>query len=369
MFKNYPLASPLKKNQIKYVLLASFIGFTGAATIYPLFYDIPFAPIGEHIIFLYPVIFTLAVLKHNLLNLNIVIKRTAVYSVSVILITLAYLITVLLAERLLRDVVGYQSLWSTIIAAVGIALLFTPVKNRVQRIIDKFYITSAYQRFQKELLESDKQRALAHLAAGMAHEIRNPLTAIKTFSEYLPQKFNDADFREKFSRIVTGEVDKINSLIAQLLEFAKPSQLKISPCDIHALLDDTLNLLSADIIKNNIKLTKAYTRKDSVVNVDPNKLKHVFFNIIKNGIEAMKGGGSLTVATHREHDRLVIEISDNGCGIKDRDLSRIFEPFYSSKEKGTGLGLAVAESIITEHGGAIQAKSTPGCGTTFIISL
>lgn len=369
MLKNYSSAPPLKKNQIRYVLLASVIGFSGGATIYPLFYDIAFAPVGEHIIFLYPVIFTLAVLKHNLLDLNIVIKRTAVYSVSVLLITLVYLVMVLLTERLLRNMVGYQSLWSTVIAAVGIALLFTPIKNRVQQIADKVYITSAYQRFKKELLESDKQRALAHLAAGMAHEIRNPLTAIKTFAEYLPQKFNDVDFREKFSRIVTGEVDKINSLVTQLLEFAKPSVLNIAPADIHSLLDYTLNLLSAEMIKNNIELSKTYTQEDAVVNVDANKLRHVFLNIIKNGIEAMGGGGTLMVATFRQQDRFAIEISDTGCGIEDKDLGKIFEPFYSSKEKGAGLGLAVAQSIITEHGGTISAKSTPGAGTTFTISF
>lgn len=368
LLKNYPLAPPAKKNQIKYVLLASIIGFAGGATIYPLFYDIPFAPVGEHIIFLYPLIFALAVLKHNLLDLNIVIRHTLIYSLSVILVTLLYLITVLLTERLLRNAVGYKSIWSTLIAAVGIALIFAPVKNRIQRIIDKFYIGSAYQRFKKELLESDKQKALAQLAAGMAHEIKNPLCAIKTFSEYLPRKFNDSDFREKFSRIVTQEVDKINSLVTQLLEFAKPSALNISPADIHRLLDDTLNLLSGEMIKNNIKLLRTYAPEETIVNIDANKIRQVFFNIIKNAIEAMSGGGTLTITTYRQ-ERFIVEIGDTGCGIKARDISRIFEPFYSSKEKGTGLGLAVTQGIIAEHRGSISVKSNPGCGATFTISL
>ncbi|NQT90107.1 MAG: ATP-binding protein [Candidatus Omnitrophica bacterium] len=368
MLKNYNASPPLKKNQIRYVLLASLIGFAGGATIYPLFYNIPFPPVGEHIIFLYPFIFALAVLKHNILDLKIVIKRTVVYSLSVILITLTYLIVVLLAERLLRNIVGYQSLWSTVIAAICIALLFNPLKNRVQALIEKIYIKSAYQRFKKELLESDKQKALAQLAAGMAHEIRNPLTAIKTFSEFLPEKFDDAQFREKFSRIVTTEVNKIDSLITQLIEFAKPSALNISPTDIHGLTDYTLDLLSSEVLKHKIKLIKHYTKDDPMVEADANKLRHVLFNIIKNAIEAIGDNGTLTITTRRT-DRFVIEIADTGGGITQDDLNKIFEPFFSTKEKGAGLGLAVVQGIVAEHNATISVKSTLGSGTTFILQF
>ena len=369
MLKNYSLSSSVKKTQIKYVLVASVIGFAGGLTIYPLFYNIFIAPVGEHIIFLYPVIFTIAVLKHNLLDLNIVIKRTIVYSISVILITLVYLIVVLLSERLLRNMVGYQSLSVTLIAAVVIALLFTPIKNRVQSIADRFYVNGAYHRFKKEFLESDRRKAMANLAAGMAHEIRNPLTAIKTFAEYLPEKYNDADFREKFSRIVTTEVDKIDSLISQLLEFAKPSVLKVSAVNIHDVLENTLNLLSGETIKFNIRVSKDYTKEKGIIYADANKLRHVFLNILKNAIESMQGGGELRVSTSCTEDRFRIEITDTGVGIKQKDLNRIFDPFYSLKEKGTGLGLAIAKSIVTEHGGSISVKSNPGSGTVFTLLL
>lgn len=369
MVKNYHLFSDVKKNQIIYVLSASLIGFAGGATIYPLFYNIDIAPFGEHIIFLYPVIFTIAVLKHNLLDLNVVIKRTIVYSVSLILITLLYLLTVLLTERLLRNVVGYQSLWSTIIAIVAIALLFTPLKNRVESIADRVYVRGAYKRLKKELLESDKRKAIAELAAGLAHEIRNPLTAIKTFAEYLPQKFDDPNFREDFSRIVSSEADKINSLISQLLEFAKPSALNISAIHIHELLDYNLKLLSSEMLKANVALVKHYGAENDIVNADSNKLKHVFLNIIKNSIEAMKSGGTLEVTTSRSGESFKIDITDTGAGIRPKDLGRIFEPFFSAKEKGTGLGLTIARSIIQEHGGAISVKSEMSRGSSFIVTL
>ena len=221
----------------------------------------------------------------------------------------------------------------------------------------------------RELINSDRSKALAQLAAGMAHEIRNPLTAIKTFSEYLPKKFDDRDFRNEFSQIIKSEVDKINSLITQLLEFSKPTSLVLVSVGPHKLLDYTLDILSAEILKNNIKIIKNYKVGADSVKADSNKLKHVLFNIIRNAIEAMQYGGTLSINTLNQKDSFVIEIADTGYGIKRDDLKKVFQPFFSTKPEGTGLGLAVAESIIAEHNGNISAKSAIGKGTTFTISL
>ena len=369
LVSNYAYSSPIKKIQIRYVLFASLIGFTGGMTIYPLFYDILIPPWGEHIIFLYPIIFSVAVLKHDALELNIVIKKTLIYSVSIVLIMLTYLVTVLLSERLLRNALGYQSIWITVAAAAGIALLFNPLKNRVEAVVERFYTRNTYQKLQKELIESDKSKALAQLAAGLAHEIRNPLTAIKTFSEYLPQRYNDKAFRDDFSQIVKAETQRIDSLVSQLLEFAKPSALNIKPCDIHEALDYTLSLLYGDILKSEIEIVKNYDRARDTVTADPEKLKHIFFNLIRNSIEAIDKNGRIIISTRLSEDYFNIEISDNGYGIKKKDLNKIFEPFFSSKESGTGLGLCVVQSIVAEHGGNISAKSARGEGTTFTVFL
>jgi signal transduction histidine kinase len=359
----------IKKIQIRYVLCASLIGFIGGATIYPLFYDIGIPPLGEHIIFLYPVIFSIAVLRHDALGLNIVIRRTLVYSLSIALITITYLVIVLLSERFLRGVMGYQSLGITVAAAVIIALIFSPLKNRIEAIIEKFYVKNTYQRMRKEFMESDKSKALAQLAAGLAHEIRNPLTAIKTFCEYLPKRYKDRAFRNNFSRIVNDETEKINALIGRLLEFAKPSVLEITDCDIHKALDYTINLLSAETLKSGIGIIRHYSKKDYILKADSVKLKHVFFNLIKNSIEALGKGGHIIISTASVKDRFNIDITDNGHGIAKKDLRRIFEPFFSLKEKGTGLGLSVVHGIISEHKGTILARSSPGLSTTFTISI
>ncbi len=369
LIANYSLSAQIKKIQIKYVLVASFIGFAGGATIYPLFYNIPVPPFGEHIIFLYPVIFAIAVLKHDALELNIAIRQTLVYSVSIITIMLAYLIIVLLSERFLRNAIGYNSIWISMTAATVIALLFTPLKNRVEALIERFYVRNAYRKLQKELVESDKSKALAQLAAGLAHEIRNPLTAIKTFSEYLPEKYNDKDFRDNFSQIVTAEAEKINSLVSQLLEFAKPSALHISLCDIHEILDYTLRLLSGEILKTEINIVRNYDKTCGLITADKVKLKHLFFNLIKNAIEAVSYKGEIAISTRQSNDNLEIEIRDNGSGIKRNNLNRIFEPFFSSKDSGTGLGLSVVQGIVNEHSGNILASSAAGKGTAFIVSL
>jgi signal transduction histidine kinase len=369
MVSHYTSSSLIKKIQIRYVLAASLIGFAGGATIYPLFYDIPILPFGEHVIFLYPIIFSIAVLKYDALQLNIAIKRTIVYSLSIALITIVYLVIVLISERLLAGMMGYQSLGITVAAAVIIALIFSPLKNRVEKFVEKLYIKNAYQRMQKELIESDKSKALAQLAAGLAHEIRNPLTAIKTFCEYLPKKYNDKSFRDDFSRIVNFETEKINTLIGRLLEFSKPSIMKIAPCDVHEALDYTLNLLSAETLKFKIKIIKNYVKKNHEIYADSVKLKHVFFNLIKNSIEALNKGGTITISTNCAKNRFNIEIKDDGCGICKKDLVRIFEPFFSLKDKGAGLGLSVVQSIISDHNGTVFATSAPGAGTMFTVSL
>jgi signal transduction histidine kinase len=369
MIRHYKSSPLIRKIQIRYVLSASLIGFIGGSTIYPLFYDIPILPLGEHIIFLYPIIFSIAVLRHDALGLNIAIKKTIVYSVSIALITLTYLVIVLLSERFLRDFMGYQSYGITVAAAVIIALIFSPLKNKIQSIVETFYIRNAYQRMQKELIESDKSKALAQLAAGLAHEIRNPLTAIKTFCEYLPSRYNDKSFRDDFSQIVNDETEKINSLISRLLEFSKPSLLNITRCNIHETIDYTLNLLSAETLKSKINIVKNYDKTNNIIPADPVKLKHVFFNLIKNSLEALDRGGEIMISTNNKDGRFYIEITDNGCGIKNSDFNKVFEPFFSSKDNGTGLGLSISHTIITEHNGTILAKSAPGTGTTFTISL
>lgn len=376
MLKAYPAADKLKKNQIRYVLLASLIGFAGAATIYPLWYDIPILPLGEHIIFLYPIILAYAILKHKLLDIEIFVRSAIIYSLLAGFITIVYLLTVMLAERIFKNIIGYQSLLATILSAIIIAIMFTPVKNRIQAFVDKLYIGGVraqmqkeFEKFKAQLEQSDKMKAVATLAAGMAHEIRNPLTAIKTFTEYLPEKFNDAIFREKFSRIVGSEVERINSIVGELLEFAKPKKLDFKKTNVHNLLNDTLMLLSEQMIKDKITVNKDYGDFDPVILADSEKLRHTFFNVFKNAIESMKGAKRILTIRTRLNKDLIVEIEDTGCGMRKEEIDRACDPFFSTKKDGAGLGLSIAHSIIKEHNGNIEIKSTVGKGTAVMLFL
>jgi len=364
------------------LLFAALCGFTGGAMNFLPVLNFHIYPIGNFLLPIYTVIMAYAILKYQIFEINVVIQKSFVYSSLVTLITATYLIFVFSAERLFQGMVGYTSLVVSILYAFVIALFFTPVKNRIQHLADKIFlgkdpiqIAKENELMKQELERAERLKAVAHFASGMAHEIKNPLTAIKTFAEYLPEKKNDPEFLNKFSKIVSGEVGRIDSLVHQLLDFAKPAPLNPQEIDIHNLLDDTLSLLNNDFIKHNIKLVKEYQAQNSQLKADSNKLKQAFLNLFLNSIDAMPNGGTLTVSTRNEHQEssigssILISVSDTGHGIPDKVLPHIFEPFYSTKEAGTGLGLSIVYNIIKEHNGSVEVESKKNEGSKFVIEL
>lgn len=399
LFKFYRKTNDsIKRNQILYFFFGMFIGFIGGSMTFLPFHYIDIYPYGNFLIPIYCIIVTYAIIRHHLLDISIVIQKSFIYSVLIALITAAYFIFVFLAEKLFQGMVGYTSLIISVLYAFVIALFFTPVKNKIQRFADKIFlgkdpiqIAHENELLRQEVLRSEKLKTIATFASGMAHEIKNPLTAIKTFAEYLPQKTDDKEFLDKFSKIVGSEINKIDNLVHQLLDFSKPAPLQLKETDIHKLLDDTLEILSNQFIKYNIKVIKDYYTdehrlKDTdehrlssgdnsclIIKVDPNQMKQVFLNLFLNSIEAMPNGGTLTVSTNLcpsgGNNSVLICVQDTGCGISEKDLPHIFEPFYSTKEKGSGLGLSIVYNIIKEHKGKIKVESKLGVGTRLIIEL
>jgi len=211
---------------------------------------------------------------------------------------------------------------------------------------------------------------VAALASNIAHEVKNPLTAIKTFFEYYPEKKNDPDFMEKFNRITAQEFGRIETLIQQLLDFAKPSPARFQKTDIHRLIDDTLCLISSKLESNRITVHKHLASSIEHLDIDKGKIEQALLNIFLNAIDAMPDGGKLTISSfvHRT-SYFVITIEDTGNGIAKEDLKHIFDPFFSKKDSGTGLGLAITQGIIQEHGGKIQVESKMNQGAKFIVNL
>ena len=340
-------------------------------------YGFYFYPTGFIPIIISMLLMTYAIVRHNLLDINIVIRKSLVYSILITIITILYVIFTLLAENLFRDIIGYNSLPITILTITLLVLFFQPLKNYIQKVVDKYFfhgtidqINEENIKLREELQETERLKAIATLAAGMAHAIKNPLTSIKTFTEYLPKKKDNPEFIRKFHDIVGGEVNRINNIVKQLLEFSKPRELQLKESVINDLLDDTLNLLNNDLLKHNIKIEKHYFPLSSV-RIDPSQIRQVFLNLFLNAIDSMKNGGTITIrtCTNKQDEMISIHIEDTGSGIDGKDLKYIFDPFFSKKDSGTGLGLSVVHGIVKKHGGKITAESAPGKGTSFDILL
>ncbi|MFA5008762.1 MAG: ATP-binding protein [Candidatus Omnitrophota bacterium] len=378
--------------KMKYIPLALFV-YTFAAIDFIQNYGIEFYPLGFIFVILYIAIMSYAILRYRLMDIDIVIKKTSVYSILVTLTTIAYFALVYSMESIFRGFVGYKSIpWTLSVIAIFI-LIFQPLKNAVQSFIDKYFfkgsqvaLAEELQKAQEELKRAERLKAVGTLAAGMAHEIKNPLTGIKTFTEYLPEKYNEPGFIDKFHKIVSTEVDKINAIVQQLLDFSKPKPLKLQKVNIHQIIDQTLSLLSNSFIKYKIALVRNYDNSLPLLSIDPNQIQQVFCNLFLNAIEAMKSGGELTVTTankipqpfglgdeqlssQEKFPTAQITISDTGKGISKKDLEHIFDPFYTTKETGTGLGMSIIYGIIKEHKGTVEVKSKEDKGTIFIIKL
>jgi len=294
-------------------------------------------------------------------------------------ITLIFLISVLVSEYLFHQVIHYQNIVISIIMASLIALIFIPLKNRIQDFVDRSFFKATHlemaqqnEQFRREVTQSERMKSIAILASGMAHEIKNPLTPIKTFSEQLPSRLDDKEFLLKFSRIINKEVDRIDALVQELLNFAKPSPPELKETNIHQLIEQTLELLNNEIIRHNINLKTSFENKNILISIDPQQIKQALLNIFLNAIDAMPKGGVLRIDSRfhgNDNSILIIEISDTGCGIDPKDLPHIFDPFFTNKNHGTGLGLSITHEIIRNHNGKIFSESKLGEGTTFRIEL
>ncbi len=376
LFQHYKRSNEFQRKQLKYLILGFFICWLGPHGMFLPIFNVPIYPFANFFVALYPLIFVYAIAKRQFINIDIVIKRSLVYSILVAFITGIYLIFILVVGKLFQDILGYKSFLLHMLAAFSIALIFTPLKNAIQYFIDQRFFKGTLpslaedkQRLEEELRRSDRLKAVATLAAGMAHEIKNPLTGIKTFTEYLDKNKDNPEFIEKFKKIVGAEVDKINNIVHQLLDFAKPAPLSLKECSINQILDETLALLSSDLLKHNIILEKEFKAENAKIMADFNQLKQAFLNILLNSIQAMPNGGTLKVGTSLYLDRIKIIIEDTGIGISEKDLPHIFDPFYTTTDEGTGLGLSITHGIIKEHNGRIDVESKVGVGSKFVVSF
>jgi signal transduction histidine kinase len=545
LFRFLPRTKGHKYVQTLYIIFGFMIGFVGGtSTFMPEFRIDILYPYGNFGITFYCLVVTYAILKYSLMDIHLVIKRTMVYSLSAGILTSIFVVIIISMTKLLSDVAGINSYTITAVAALIIALLFNPLRNRVQIIIDKVFYKTTYDYYAtvqqvsstlasmfdlqrvykfignivyevlglrsvyllaavpgggfevvyhtskkskskkvnpeseniekglrinnrssivkfckktkdiilkdelpsievnfgreivdrikseletihgeavvpvsidgkisvllvlgeklsgdmfttedinllntisnqtsvavknaslyKDKVDSERLASIGMMSATFAHEIRNPLTSLKTFAQLMPEKYNDTEFRNTFSKIVEGEIEKIDGLIGDLLDFStEKKSARINNFNLVELVDETVDYVKGklDFEKKSITIKKDYKENELDMSGDANELKQAFINVIANGCQAINGEGVLTVEIKQNRKNVEVAIADTGEGIHPDDISKIFDPFVTTKEMGVGLGLAISKRIIEDHNGRINVKSKLLKGSTFTISL
>ncbi|HEU4684659.1 MAG TPA: ATP-binding protein [Nitrospira sp.] len=263
--------------------------------------------------------------------------------------------------------------------AAGKSLL-TALAQTATSAIDTLMLYEDLHRSHLLMKRTDRLKSLETIAGGFAHEIRNPLTSIKTFIQLAPERKDDPDFIREFSRIVLDDVYRIERLIEEILDYARYMEPKLTEEDINDIVSSCLYFIDVKADNRGIKIEKVLAPDVPRLMVDRQQIKQVFLNLFLNAVDAMgERGGILKVATQRiirpeGHAWVQVEVEDTGEGISESNLEHIFDPFFTTKHQsgeheGTGLGLTIVHQIIQEHRGEIRVKSALGKGTTFIVAL
>ena len=230
---------------------------------------------------------------------------------------------------------------------------------------------SEVRSLRKEIARSQRLASMGRLAAGVAHEIRNPLSSIKGFATYFKERYHNIPEDKHISNIMIQEVDRLNRVVGQLHEFARPITISRKSIQLNHFIKDSLKLIERQASEANINIQTRFAPEINMAFIDPDRISQVLLNLYLNAIESMQTGGDLTVtlSTNAENLGIEIRVQDTGTGIGKDDLVHIFDPFFTTKASGTGLGLAIVHNIIEAHNGEINVESRKGQGTTFTICL
>lgn len=259
--------------------------------------------------------------------------------------------------------------------------------NNPQQIILNLQDVTELKRLEGRFRQAERLAALGTLSAGMAHEIRNPLSAIKTFVQLLPRKLDKPGFLDKFQRTVPRELERINRLVEDLLELARAPKYHCNLVEVPALLQQSIELFEEEMLSHQIRCRLDMSTKPPAIRANADQISKAINNIMRNAIQAMPEGGELHIdlgagtlpyggnggseaaPESSGNDWLIVVFSDTGIGIEPEDMKSLFNPFFTTKDSGTGLGMAITHKVITEHGGQIEVESAPGKGTRFTVYL
>jgi len=225
-------------------------------------------------------------------------------------------------------------------------------------------MTQELKQSRDKLIQAERLATAGKMSASFAHEIRNPLSSMRMLSQMLMQKPETSDEQRQSLQYILEEIERIDNIVKGLMDFARPTTLNLEQQSLVPALQAVLALMEANLTHHQIQLVPELTSDLPDFQFDSDKIKQAFMNVVLNAMEAMPQGGTLTVAALKQEDAVCIKVIDTGIGISAEDIEHLFEPFFTRKEKGTGLGLANVKRILEEHGGTVEIESTPDEGTT-----
>jgi len=255
----------------------------------------------------------------------------------------------------------------------AVSVSATKITNEAGELVGQVLILrdlSEIRRLEAEIRRQEKLAAMGGLAAGVAHEVRNPLSSIKALATYFEGQFDKGSEARDAADVMAQEVDRLNRVITELLEFARPTDLRLAPTDMGSLLSRSIQLIQQDAANKQVTIESETGKALCKAWVDPDRLAQCLLNLYINAIQAMPDGGSLKVSCQSiKGDHISISVKDSGTGISPDGVNRIFDPYFTTKKNGTGLGLAIVYKIIEAHLGRITVGSNPSGGTSFTIIL
>jgi signal transduction histidine kinase len=361
------------RTQAAYIFTGTSVAFIGGSTTFFLVFDVPIYPYGVYSVFFYIPVVSFAIIRHRLLDLRIVVRRTLVYSAVTAILTATYVTVLFLITRALEGVVGRATVYSSAIAAGVIAILFHPLRNRLQQALDR--------RFPRESLD---QTLLREATSGFVHEIKRPLAKMGMPAQLAIQELERLlQGREGVSVVVPKVIERLKFIVQESMEAgatvealrelvsAAPSSPK--PVDAGGLLQAVLANLRSQAHESAVRFDVEVGQGLPPILGHEKQLEIALLNVIKNAIEAASANPLQSVVSIQMRERegeLLVVVRDSGPGIPSSDLPRIFAPYFSTKKgKGMGVGLWLAQEIVRNHGGSIECQSEIGKGTTFRILL
>ena len=263
------------------------------------------------------------------------------------------------------------------VAVSAIASLISDTNGEARGVVLALREQTRIRELEEQLSRSDRLAALGTVAAGVAHEIRNPLAGLRGAAQLLEGERDFPSAFKEYTSVIIKEVDRLAAIVETLLSFATPRAPVLRPCNLHEILDSLLFLEQVPLRAFGVTAQRQYDPQLPEILADPAEIRQLFLNLIRNGVEAMPGGGELSLRTRYERSAqqcrglsvAVAEVVDQGGGIDPEIERHLFTPFLTTKEGGTGLGLAICLRIVEDHGGAMEATSQPGKGSTFRVLL